>query len=113
MEQPLTDVARGRRGEAVDDLMCPRIGEGTAEYECMTWREIAEEARHWAISQALLRLAAAEQHFGGSAAPAGLPLPSRQRWGWRWLHAHRRQRGLLAERIAKHILDIVEAEFPA
>jgi creatinine amidohydrolase len=103
MEQPLTDVTRGRRGESVDDLMCPRIGAGTAEYECMTWQKIAEEVRRdtpvvisvgaseqhgphlpvsadWAISRALLRLAAAERHFGGSAAPAGLPLPSRQRW---------------------------------
>lgn len=69
-----------------DDLMCPRIGAGTAEYEWMTWQEIAEEARRdtpvvisvgateqhgphlpvsadWAIPQALLRLAATERHF--------------------------------------------------
>jgi len=69
-----------------DDLMGPRIGAGTAEYEWMTWQEIAEEARRntpvviavgateqhgphlpvsadWAIPQALLRLAAAERHF--------------------------------------------------
>jgi hypothetical protein len=45
MAQPLTDVTRGRRGEAVDDLMCPRIGGGTAEYEWMAWQEIADEAR--------------------------------------------------------------------
>ena len=30
--------------EVIDDLMCPRIGAGTAEYEWMTWQEIAEEA---------------------------------------------------------------------
>jgi hypothetical protein len=28
----------------IDDLMCPRIA-GTAEYEWLTWQEIAEEAR--------------------------------------------------------------------
>src|SRR4030088_1863025 len=31
--------------QVIDDLMCPRIGAGTAEYEWMTWQEIAEEAR--------------------------------------------------------------------
>ncbi|MGW3623021.1 creatininase [Streptomyces sp. NPDC000880] len=70
----------------IDDLMCPQIGAGTAEYEWMTWQEIDQEARRdtpvvisvgateqhgphlpvsadWAIPQALLRLAAAERHF--------------------------------------------------
>jgi creatinine amidohydrolase len=77
---------RPREVYVIDDLMCPRIGAGTAEYEWMTWPEIAEEARRntpvviavgateqhgphlpvsadWAIPQALLRLAAAKRHF--------------------------------------------------
>jgi len=69
-----------------DDLMTPVLGAGTAEYEWMTWPEIAAAAaadapvviavgsteQHgphlpvsadWVVPQALLRLAAAKRPF--------------------------------------------------
>lgn len=102
----------------IDDLMCPRIDEGTAEYEWMTWQEIAEQApfaylRPGTIREDLICDDAPLRHPPYDVVPINTTMSTATGVLASATKASAEKGKLLAGRISEHIVGILETEFPA